>query len=78
MNQNQVDFSTAVKIGSVKEEHLYIRLHHCECGGAFREVMQSLATGPNMEHYDILGAQCMSCKRERLFIFNIGSFFGRH
>lgn len=78
MSPNPVDLSKAVRVKSVPDEYQYIRLNPCLCGGNYRPKMQSLATGDKADHYDVISAQCMSCGRERIFVFDINSFFGKH
>ncbi len=73
-----IDLSRAVKVTSIPDEYQHLRFHACMCGGSFRPVMQSLVNGDNGTHYDVISAQCMSCKREEIFIFDVSSFFGKH
>ncbi len=77
MSTSSVDLSTAIRVSSIKEEYVYLRRNPCFCGGAYRPTMQSLVNGENGTHYDVIGAQCMSCKRERAFVFDINSFYGK-
>ncbi len=78
MSTNPIDLSKAVKVSSVPQEYQFIRLNPCLCGGRYEARMQSLAKGENSDHYDVISTRCSSCGRERIFIFDINSFFGKH
>ncbi len=77
MSANALDLSNAIRVKSIKDEYIYLRVHPCFCGGTWRPVSQSLVDGGDGNSYDVIGAQCLSCKREQHFVFDINSFFGK-
>jgi hypothetical protein len=70
------DFKSARVVNSVPEEYELIKGMKCDCGGSYKVKMQSLHEDKG-KYYDILHCECMRCKKQKDFIFDINSFFGK-
>ena len=64
-----------IKVNSPEFEYVYVANQRCPCGGDYTIVRQALmlTTPPS----DRLECRCQQCDRERVFVFDIGSFFGQ-
>ncbi len=67
---------TPILTNSPAFEYVYVANQRCECGGYFAAVRQELCTLPSGP-IDRITGRCESCRAERVFEFDIGSFFGR-
>ena len=73
-----VDYSTAVPVNSVSDEHAYIAAHPCPtCGGRWRLRVQALLKGAQGRHYDRVDAICRQCGCRRTFLFDISPVFAK-
>ncbi|MBN1180059.1 MAG: hypothetical protein JXD18_12675 [Anaerolineae bacterium] len=57
-------------------EYVYVANQRCACGGTFATVRQELTLTPEGP-LDRITARCTACGAERVFDFDIGSFFGQ-
>jgi len=57
-------------------EYVYVANQRCECGGYFAAVRQELRTPPSGP-VDRITGRCQACQAERIFDFDIRSFFGQ-
>lgn len=73
----EIDFSQAVSVAGVAQEYGLVASQRCECGGRWRITLQRLLFHADRP-YDLLEAVCPQCGRQRRFLFDIGSFFGRY
>jgi len=67
----------ALKVHCISQEYWYIRRCRCDCGGAWKVVLQKLgssATNPDVP-LDTICCCCSECNRQRNFAFDISSFF---
>jgi tRNA A22 N-methylase len=70
------NFKSAIVVTSIAEEYEIIKGTKCACGGGYQVKMQSLHEDKG-KYYDILHCECMKCKEQKEFIFDINSFFGK-
>ncbi len=70
------DLEQAIPVNSIAEEYDLIAAEGCPCGASFQVVRQSLLQRSGRP-YDLLEATCPQCRRQRQFLFDIGSFFGQ-
>ncbi len=56
-------------------EYVYVANQRCDCGGYFAAARQELRTLPSGP-CDRITARCETCGAEKVFEFDIGSFFG--
>jgi hypothetical protein len=70
-----LDYSTAIPVHSVVEEHGHIAAHPCSCNGQWRVILQALLKGAQGRHYDRVDAVCRKCGARRTFLFDISSIF---
>ncbi len=67
---------TPIPTNSIEFEYVYVANQRCACGGYFAAVRQELRQGP-AGPVDVLTARCEGCGAERIFEFDIRSFFGQ-
>ncbi|MGQ9493613.1 MAG: hypothetical protein ACUVR2_07600 [Anaerolineae bacterium] len=70
------DYSDAIPVKSVYEEHIYLAMHPCPvCGGRWKIRVQALLQDAQGRHYDRVDVICRQCGERKAFLFDVHALF---